>query len=73
VHIGPKPTLSDPKKGVEAFLLDFSGIVKPKTIIQINLMEKIRDIKKFENLEELSKAIKKDVDFVRSWYNSSQK
>lgn len=70
VNVGPKPTFGVAEKFCEAFLLDFDGDVSEGTEISVELFEKIRDVKKFENVEELKRQINEDVQFCRNWYNS---
>lgn len=69
IHIGKKPTIQDDEVSLEVHILNWSGEVKEGINVSVKLSEKIRDTKKFEDLEELKKAIEKDVEFVRNWYN----
>lgn len=41
-----------------------------RLIVKVELFEKVRDTKKFDNLEDLKSQISKDVEFVKNWYNS---
>jgi len=68
VNVGGRPTV-DEKKLCEAHLLDFSDDVKEGSLVKIELLEKIRDVKKFANLEELKAAIAADVEFAKNCYN----
>ena len=70
VHLGHKPTFFEEKPICEAYLLDFDGEIAEGTEVEVKVYEKIRDIKKFENLTHLAAQISKDVEFVKSWYNS---
>lgn len=63
VSVGPRPTIDDENVFCEAYLLDFDGDIKGE--IKVELVEKIRDIKKFKNLEELKRQIAKDIEFVK--------
>lgn len=69
IHIGAKPTFDDKNRSCEAYLIDWNGNVEVGTEIKIEILEKIRDTKKFLNSEALKKQISKDVKFVRRWYN----
>lgn len=69
IHIGKKPTIQDDEVTLEAHILNWTGDVKTGTIVSVKLLKKIRDTKKFEDLKQLEKAIEKDVEFARNWYN----
>ena len=73
IHLGPRPTFNDSESVCEAFLLDFDDEVLPKTMVEVEAYKKIRNIKKFDNLEDLKDQITKDVEFVENWYNSDRK
>lgn len=63
VSVGPRPTINDESVFCEAYLIDFDGDIVGE--IRVELLEKIRDIEKFEDLEELKRQIAKDVEFVK--------
>lgn len=63
VSVGPRPTIDDENVFCEAYLLDLNLEIAGE--IKVELLEKIRDIKKFNNLEELKAQIAKDVEFVK--------
>lgn len=71
VHIGDRPTFDDPTVICEAFVLDWDGKLsngtemKEGAEIKIETLTRIREIKKFENLEDLKEQIEKDVEFVK--------
>lgn len=50
---------------LEAHLLDFSGDLYEKEI-EVEIIEKIRDIVKFKNSEELIEQIKKDLEIIKN-------
>jgi len=55
-----------PNKGlVEAHLIGFSGNLCGKEV-EVNIGNKIRDVMKFGNDEELKKQIKKDIKYICS-------
>jgi riboflavin kinase/FMN adenylyltransferase len=68
VHIGNRLSL-DEEFSCEVFVIDWSGEILPGEIIDVRLFDKIRDVKKFSNLEKLKEQISKDVEFTRNWYN----
>ncbi len=68
VNVGGRPTV-DEKHYCEVYLLDFEGDIDEGTEIEVELIEKIRDICKFDNLDELKERIAGDVEFVKNWYN----
>lgn len=69
IHIGKKLTIQDDEVGLEVHILNWEGVVEKGEEVVVKLFEKIRDTKKFENLEELKKEISKDVQFAKNWYN----
>lgn len=54
---------------LEVYILDWSEEIREREKISVKLLKKIRDIKKFENYEDLKVEISKDVEFVKNWYN----
>jgi riboflavin kinase/FMN adenylyltransferase len=65
LNIGAKPTFADYTFTLEAFLLDFTGDIRGKRI-NIQFVEKLRDIIKFDNPEMLKEHIAADVEKVRA-------
>ncbi len=67
VSIGRRETIVDKgKKVLEAHLFDFSGDLYGKTI-SVELLEKIRDQRKFDNIASLRKAIEEDEQKIRKF------
>lgn len=66
VNLGLRPTV-DGKKLCEAYLIDWSGEVMNGAEVRVCLLQKIREIEKFESLDELKVQIAKDVEFARCW------
>ena len=64
VNIGKNPTFDAKERTIESYILDFDGEIYGK-IITVEFLEKIRDDKKFESIDELKKQIEKDIDEVR--------
>lgn len=60
-NIGVRPTFKTEQVGSETYIKDFLFDVYEKSV-RIELMDFIREEKKFSSLEELQNAIKKDVD-----------
>jgi riboflavin kinase / FMN adenylyltransferase len=53
------------KKILEAYILNFSGNLREKTV-EVEIGEKIREVIKFENDEDLIKQIEKDVEKIKN-------
>lgn len=66
VNIGHRPTVqsADPQLHVEAHILDFSGNLYGRTV-ELVFVKKLRDEKKFSNVDALREQIGKDVEAVR--------
>lgn len=65
VNLGGRPTIDDEDKLCEVHLLNWSGNVTEGTELKVQLLEKIRNVQKFKNLDELKGQIAKDVERVR--------
>lgn len=66
IHIGPNPTFeSNETVKVEVHLLDYAGDLYGKEI-SVGFTHRIRDIKKFESIEELTRQLQQDVEQVRT-------
>ncbi len=61
VNIGFNPTFGDSKLGAEVHIFDFDKEIYGHEI-KVNLVERIRDEKKFSGPEELASQIKKDIE-----------
>lgn len=66
IHIGPAPTFNDMDYTIEAHILDFKGDSLYGERLTIELIKKIRDIKKFNSEEELAVAIGADCAEART-------
>ncbi len=66
-NVGKNPTLNGKEISIETNILDFSDNIYGK-IVKVEFLEKIREEKKFNSLEELKNQIKVDTDFVRKKY-----
>lgn len=71
VHLGERPTFDDDVSICEAFVLDWDGKLndgtemKEGTEIKLQIVTRLRDIKKFQNTSDLKEQIAKDVLEVR--------
>ncbi|MCP3944064.1 MAG: bifunctional riboflavin kinase/FAD synthetase [Desulfobacteraceae bacterium] len=63
-NIGFSPTFGDQMFTIEVHILNFSGDLYD-TRVRINLVERLRDEKKFSSLEQLSEQIKKDIEIAK--------
>ena len=68
VNIGGRPTIDNKTDLCEAFLLDWTGDIPEGTDVEIELLKKIREVKKFNSREELTTQISKDVEFIKNCY-----
>ncbi len=64
VNIGSNPTFDDPSPKVEAHVLDWDGNLYEQQL-KICLHERIRDVKRFDSLDELKRQIAADVKRCR--------
>lgn len=64
MNYGPRPTFNKNHASVEIHIIDFSGELYGQ-IVEVEVLEKIRDIKKFETVDELARAIGEDVRYVK--------
>lgn len=69
INLGSRPTVDNEKHLCEAHLLDWSGNVSEGTEIRVELLEKIREVQKFENFEKLKEQIFKDVEYAKKFVN----
>jgi riboflavin kinase/FMN adenylyltransferase len=60
LHIGPNPTFGEDARKVEAHVIDFSGDLYGQNI-ELEILERIRAVTKFESLEALKTQLTKDV------------
>ncbi|MCI0744015.1 MAG: bifunctional riboflavin kinase/FAD synthetase [Verrucomicrobia subdivision 3 bacterium] len=69
VNIGVRPTLSDPqpKRRVEAHLLDFGGDLYGREL-DLTFVEKLRDEQKFGSIDRLKAQIERDIAAARELF-----
>jgi riboflavin kinase/FMN adenylyltransferase len=63
-NIGFSPTFGDQMFTIEVHILDFNHDIY-NTRIRVNMVEKLRDEKKFASIHELSEQIKKDIEIAK--------
>ena len=64
LHLGPRPTLQKSEKRVEIFVLNFSKTVLNGTMVKVSMGKKIRDVQKFDSLDDLKIQIQKDIEMI---------
>ncbi len=64
-HVGPNLTFGEKENKIETFLIDFKSSIYNKEI-EIFFVDYIRQIKKFNNKVELSRAISQDLSYALS-------
>lgn len=69
VFIGAAETFGETDKQAEVYILDFEGDLYD-TIIEVELLEKIRESQKFNNSEELIEQMKADEKFARGYFKN---
>ncbi|MBC2578909.1 bifunctional riboflavin kinase/FAD synthetase [Clostridium sp. DJ247] len=62
-NIGYNPTVNDDKLSIETYILDFDENIYNKQI-KVYFIERIRDEKKFDSLQELTKQLEKDKEYA---------
>ena len=68
MNIGTNPTVDGTHQTIETHFFDASFNLYDKKI-QIEMLKRIRDEKRFESLEELKNAMHNDEDFARDYIN----
>lgn len=63
-NIGFSPTFGDQMFTIEVHILDFKEDIY-ETRIRVNMVERLRDEKKFSSIQELSEQIKTDIQIAR--------
>lgn len=66
MNIGFRPTVGGKGQTIEIHLLDFQGDLYGKKI-QIEVLSRLRDEKKFESIQDLAAQISKDEKSARNW------
>lgn len=71
-HIGTQPTVNGHRVLLEVHILNFSGDLYGRRL-NIEFLEKIRDIEKFENLDELRVAMNQDIMLAKNYFRIYEK
>ena len=64
-NVGSKPTYGIDSYNIESYILFYTKKLYDKEIV-VEFEEKIRDVKKFDTIDELKKQIKQDIDYVKN-------
>ncbi|MBI5288395.1 MAG: riboflavin biosynthesis protein RibF [Chloroflexi bacterium] len=67
-NVGIKPTFDQARASVETYVLDLEGDLYGREI-RIEMLHRLRDEMKFDDLDALTAAIKTDVDAVRAYFS----
>ena len=73
VNIGTNPTIGNDHLTVEAYLIDYQGDELYGQNLTLRLTHRIRDERKFNNMDELKAQIQRDLDTVMTWSGTEQK
>ena len=65
-NIGTNPTVNNSHRTIETFLFDFNGNLYNKNI-QVYFLDWIRDVKKFNSIDELKIQICKDINVATNY------
>lgn len=65
INIGPNPTFGEQADKIEAHVLDWSGDLYGQTI-ELELLDRVRGVRKFNSVEELITQVNLDVSQVRN-------
>ena len=73
VHYGPKSIGTDNinKIFLEVHVLDFNRNVYGE-VVTIHLLKKIREVRKFKDVDALKKQIEKDIQITKKYFNAEQ-
>ncbi len=66
-NVGTKPTVNDKKPNIETYIFEFDGEIYGDEI-QIEFCKKLRDIKKFEDIKQLSGQIERDKKTAEKYF-----
>jgi riboflavin kinase/FMN adenylyltransferase len=68
LHYGASPTFDDDYKSCEIYLIDLKDKEIPETKgkkLEVDILKRIREVKKFANTEDLIKQIDQDIKDIR--------
>ena len=64
LFFGPRETFSESEPSLEIFLIDFSGNLYGSDV-EVEVLDKIREIKRFKSIKKLEEQIKEDIKKVK--------
>lgn len=70
MHVGKRPTFEKMAWRTEIHLLDFTGEVPVGETVEIEILERLRGVKKFQNQEKLAEQIEQDVAKTQTLFRS---
>ena len=65
LHFGPRTVIGIEEPSLEVHLLDFSEDLYGQEV-KVDVLQKIRDTKSFDNMDALKRQIRFDVEYVRA-------
>ena len=65
IHIGPNPTFGDQLLKVESHILDFEGVIYGQPV-EVDFIAKLRDIRHFASVDELTEQLNADIESTRN-------
>ncbi len=68
LHYGPIPTFGEMNNSLEVHLIDISDEDVPESedkLIEVDIVERIRDVKKFFEVGDLNEAIARDIERIK--------
>jgi len=65
INIGPNPTFGEAARKIEVHLLDFHGDLYGQSL-KVDFVDRIRDVRRFESIEQLQSQLQQDVAVVRT-------
>ncbi len=71
ISLGPNPTFTEEVRKFEVFLLDFCGDLYGQ-VIEVEFLERLRDVRRFSSVAELLAQMERDVAVVRQVVEKSQ-
>jgi len=72
LNVGNQPTFGDYALAIEVHILNFSGDIYQKSI-KIDFLKRIREEKKFQNIEDLKRQIEADIKATREYFEDGSK
>lgn len=69
IHIGPNPTFGENQLKIEIHLLDFDGDLYGQEL-SIDFLSRVRDVRRFANVDELTSQLHQDLAEVRVRVNA---